>query len=264
MSRMPVGHTRVGEGPPLVLVHGSGSHRAIWDPVLQPVVQEREVVAVDLPGHGASPPLPAGDRYTPGRLAESLAGFLDELGLERPHVAGHSLGGGVGYELALTGRACTLTALAPIGFWTPREAAYCRESIRATRAVGRLMGSLGPVLLRTGPQRTALMGQLFARPWRVPPDTAVADSRALAAAPGLPGVIRDALVGSYRWREPPPVPLTIAWGDRDRLLLPRQAERARRRFPDARHVWLEGCGHGPQWDDPGQTAAVLLAGSEEC
>jgi pimeloyl-ACP methyl ester carboxylesterase len=263
MTGAPLAWTRTGAGPPLLLVHGSGSHRKIWDPVLERVAREREVVALDLPGHGESPALPAGDRYTPGRLAESLGRLLDELKWERPHVAGHSLGGGVAYELALAGRAHTLTALAPIGFWTPREAAYCRRSLRASRALGRLLAPVGSLALRTAPQRAALMWQLFARPGRIPPDIAVADSRLFATAPGLPGVIRDALVGSYRWREPPPVPLTVAWGDRDRLLLPRQAERARRRFPDARHVWLEGCGHGPQWDDPGQAAAVLLAGSEE-
>ena len=263
MTPTGLADSRTGAGSPLLLVHGSGSHRGIWDPILERVAREREVVAVDLPGHGESPPLPPGDRYTPQRLAESLGPLLDELGWERPHVAGHSLGGAVAYELALAGRARTLTALAPIGFWTPREAAFCRESVRATRAFSRLLAPLGPVALRTAPQRTALMSQMFARPWRIPAERAAAESRAFADAPGLPGVMRDAHTGSYRWREPPPVPLTVAWGDRDRLLLPRQAERARRRFPDARHVWLEGCGHGPQWDDPGQTAAVLLAGSEE-
>ena len=60
---------------------------------------------------------------------------------------------------------------------------------------------------------------------------------------------------------PVPVPTTIAWGTRDGLLLPSQALRARRVLPEARHVWLRGCGHVPMSDDPEQVARVLLEGS---
>jgi pimeloyl-ACP methyl ester carboxylesterase len=57
------------------------------------------------------------------------------------------------------------------------------------------------------------------------------------------------------------VPVTIGWGTRDRLLIPRQAERARAMLPRARHVPLPGCGHIPMSDDPDGVAALLLAGS---
>jgi pimeloyl-ACP methyl ester carboxylesterase len=57
------------------------------------------------------------------------------------------------------------------------------------------------------------------------------------------------------------VPVTIGWGTRDRLLIPRQAERARVMLPQARHVPLPGCGHIPMSDDPEGVAALLLAGS---
>ena len=57
--------------------------------------------------------------------------------------------------------------------------------------------------------------------------------------------------------------MTIAWGMRDALLIPRQAERARRSLPWAQHVALKGCGHVPCSDDPEAVAAVLLAGSRE-
>jgi pimeloyl-ACP methyl ester carboxylesterase len=74
-----------------------------------------------------------------------------------------------------------------------------------------------------------------------------------------------ALDGYRRWRFVPDGPLacpvTIAWAQRDRLLLPRQAQRARRAVPGARHLTLRGCGHVPTWDDPEQVASVLLEGS---
>jgi len=55
--------------------------------------------------------------------------------------------------------------------------------------------------------------------------------------------------------------VTIAWGTKDRLLLPRQARRAARSIPGARLVMLSGCGHVPTYDDPEQVARVLLDGS---
>jgi pimeloyl-ACP methyl ester carboxylesterase len=59
------------------------------------------------------------------------------------------------------------------------------------------------------------------------------------------------------------VSVTVGWGTRDALLIPRQGRRARQRMPRARHVWRRGCGHVPTWDDPEQVAAVQLAGSRD-
>jgi pimeloyl-ACP methyl ester carboxylesterase len=56
------------------------------------------------------------------------------------------------------------------------------------------------------------------------------------------------------------VPMTIAWGKRDRVLLPRQADIARRRLPKAVHISLPGCGHVPMGDNPELIAEVILRG----
>ena len=56
------------------------------------------------------------------------------------------------------------------------------------------------------------------------------------------------------------VPVTIAWGNKDRLLLPRQLERARRRLPRARHVLIMGAGHLMMGDDPHAVADVVRSG----
>ena len=53
--------------------------------------------------------------------------------------------------------------------------------------------------------------------------------------------------------------VTVAWGEKDRLLLPRQADRARAALPAARHVTLFGCGHVPTWDDPALVARTILS-----
>jgi pimeloyl-ACP methyl ester carboxylesterase len=53
----------------------------------------------------------------------------------------------------------------------------------------------------------------------------------------------------------------VAWGSKDRLLLPRQARRAAQAIPRARVLMLHGCGHVPTWDDPEQVASVILDGA---
>jgi pimeloyl-ACP methyl ester carboxylesterase len=84
-------YERVGTGEPLVLLHGLSHRRQGWYPVLDRLAEHREVILVDLPGHGESPDLGPG---APGEvMRKELRLLFDELGLDRPHVAGNSLGG---------------------------------------------------------------------------------------------------------------------------------------------------------------------------
>ncbi|MQA83802.1 MAG: alpha/beta fold hydrolase [Streptosporangiales bacterium] len=256
---MSLAYDRRGQGPPLMLVHGLGSYRGMWVPVLDRLAAEREVIAVDLPGFGDSPLLPGGARHDVSTLTEAVERFIDGLGVGTPHVAGNSLGGGIALELARRGTVRSATALSPIGFWTPAEARYAAASLRGSRALARALRPLTPRLMRSTPLRTAFLGQIYARPWRLDPDAALATVEAFRRAPGfdvtLPNTFRY-----YFWGVPRS-PVTVAWGTRDRLLLPVQAERAREALPEARHVALQGCGHVPPSDDPDQVAEVLLAGS---
>jgi pimeloyl-ACP methyl ester carboxylesterase len=258
---MELAHHRAGTGDPLVLIHGTGSQWQAFGPVLETLEARRDVIAPDLPGFGDSPPLPAAAPHTPGAFAEAVGGLLDQLGLRDAHVAGFSLGGGVAYELGLLGRARSVTAISPIGFWTEREAAYCRASVRTARALARPMLPLARPLLGSAVGRTLLESQLIGRPWRHDADDAVQATRNLALCPGFGPTVRDALRGDYRWTERLDVPVAIAWGTADRLLIPRQAKRARARRPEARHISLPGCGHVPFSDDPPLVGQVLLEGS---
>jgi pimeloyl-ACP methyl ester carboxylesterase len=259
---MKLAHHRGGAGEPLVLVHGTGSQWQVFRPVLEPLAARRDVIAPDLPGFGASPAFPAAAAHTPQAFAEAVAGLLDGLGIREAHVAGFSLGGGIAYELGRLGRARSVTAIAPIGFWTEREAAYCRASMRVVRGMARAMLPAAPALLGTAVGRTLLQSQLVGRPWRMNAEDAVQATRNLALSPGFEPEVRDSLVADYQWTEPLDVPVTIAWGTRDRLLLPRQAARAQARRPEARHVSLPGCGHVPFSDDPPLLARVILDGSD--
>lgn len=254
-------HERRGQGEPLVLVHGIGSQWQMWAPVLDALAQERDVVAVDLPGFGASPPLPAGHEPSPAALAGAVAGHLDSLGLDAPHVAGSSLGGWVALELARHGRARSVTALSPAGFWNHRERLYSRALLRIQHDAAAALEPVMPAILASRPGRTWALGFATGRPWRVPPDEALHNVRALATAPGWEATLPALTGGYFESGEGIDCPVTIAWGERDLLLLPRQARRAKRLIPHAKVITLEGCGHVPTWDDPGQVTRVLLEAS---
>src|SRR3954452_16719490 len=74
-------YDRTGSGEPLVLLHGQGFSRRSWDPIVDTLAADRDVIAVDLPGHGDSPRQPKGTGSAPHNLAVAVAELLDELGL---------------------------------------------------------------------------------------------------------------------------------------------------------------------------------------
>ncbi len=253
---------RTGSGPPLVLIHGIGSRRGVWKPVVGLLALERDVLCVDLPGFGESPLLPDGEAPTVQALAGAVRDWWTELGLERPHVAGNSLGGGIALELARMGAVASATALSPIGFWSPAETRYGGIMLRVTHfASTGTVGARMQRIVRSPAGRQAAIGLMYGRPRRRDGDEAVEDLVQLARAPGWTATLPHTRRYAFRDGGELQVPVTIGWGTRDRLLIPRQAERARVLLPRARHVPLPACGHIPMSDDPAGVAALLLAGS---
>src|SRR4051812_29637344 len=103
--------SRSGAGEPLVLIHGIGDTRAAWTTVVEPLSEQFEVFAVDLPGFGASKALPGSESSTPAAFARVVASWMDAQNLRTAHLAGSSLGGWVALELAALGRARTVLGL---------------------------------------------------------------------------------------------------------------------------------------------------------
>jgi pimeloyl-ACP methyl ester carboxylesterase len=251
---------RRGDGPPLVLLHGIGHRRQAWEPVLDALAKERDVIAVDLPGFGESPPLPAGTPYTIEASLDIMTGMFDRLGLSRPHIAGNSLGGLFALEAADRGLVSSATALSPAGFFNARELAVASVILRAYRRGAALPEGLRGKLAASPALRRAMFGMIYGRADLIDLETLAADARAMRDCPGFEPTLRAGRHTRFRGACAD-VPVTIAWGTGDRLLRLRQAVRAQRALPNARFVWLEGCGHVPMWDDPDQVARVLLAGS---
>lgn len=154
-----INYHRAGSGEPLLLIHGLGSRWQMWNPVLPMLAAQREVIAIDLPGFGESPMPVPGTRAGVASLTRLVTGFLDDLGLDRPHVAGNSLGGRLALELAKAGRARSATALSPAGFDNDREAVFQRLSLTASVRAVRLLAPAAPLLVATAAGRTLLLGQ---------------------------------------------------------------------------------------------------------
>ncbi|MEW1687057.1 alpha/beta fold hydrolase [Streptomyces sp. NPDC091265] len=253
-----VAYERTGSGEPLLLLHGIGHHRQAWDPVISVLAAERDVIAVDLPGFGASPGLPDGVSYDLTSVAPLLGAFCEKLGVDRPHVAGNSLGGLLALELGREKLVRSVTALSPAGFWTEPERRYALGTLRAMRLAARSMPlPLIERLSRTAAGRTVLTSTIYARPGRRSPEAAVSETLALREATGFHQTLAAGLDVMFT-DDVPGLPVTIAWGSRDRLLLRRQGVRAKHVLPGARLVRLPGCGHVPMNDDPALVARVIL------
>src|SRR5438552_4558658 len=239
MSSPELRFERRGEGPPLLLLHGLGSSLRVWDPV-RPLLEARmDVITLDLPGHGGSPaPLPLASSAR--ALALTIAAFLDQLGIETAHLAGNSLGGWHALELAKIGRTRSVTALSPAGLWRRRAPTYNVITFHTFRAITRRLRSTLPHLLGNPITRTILLWQFFGRPWALPPSAAMEVSNAFANASGFDAIFSATSQEHFRGGHAIDVPVSIAWGSRDALLLPWQSRFRDELPPRARWMTLRG------------------------
>lgn len=255
---MQINYHREGEGPPLVLLHGVGHHWQAWRPVIARLRERFDVIACDTPGFGASEPLPSSMQPTITSHADAFEWFLAELGLERPHVAGNSMGGAIALELGRRRAVGSVTAFSPAGFWTPSERRFTQLSLLALADTPAALRPAVSAAARTRAGRVALFSQTFGYPARLPAEEAVATLQDAWASPVMAETLKA--FDAYDFDRPEQLrqtPLTIAWGRRDRLLPYRlQAPRARTMLPWATHVTL-GAGHVPFYDDPAACAAAI-------
>src|SRR5690348_3728125 len=171
-------------------------------------------------------------------MLDAVLALLDELELDRPHMAGNSLGGRLALEAAVAGRAGSVTALSPAGFWTSeREARYARANFRVMQRAGRLLEPLAPALSRSTFGRALAYGTIVSRPSRMSPEQALGDMHAfLAASDALNAILAELTQCADPIAEG--IPVTIAWGTRDRLLPQRQVLVAKALLPHARFLPL--------------------------
>lgn len=254
-----IAYERTGEGPPLLLIHGLGATRHIWRPQIERVAGERDVIALDMPGFGDSEPLR--EPPTPWALATAIARMCAETGVERPHVAGNSLGGWVALELAVQRRARSVTGICPAGLWSAPILRPGQEVPGRGHETARALRPVIPVALTSPRLRRVVLSPFVAHPERVPYRAAWRMVSSYARATAYAATSTAMRQDHFRGADAVDVPVTLAFGERDRLIRP-----ARTAIRGARVVMLPDCGHIPMWDDTAlvrdviaETAASALA-----
>jgi pimeloyl-ACP methyl ester carboxylesterase len=244
-----------GGREPLLLIHGLGGTGRVWDPVLPLLESEREVLVLDMPGFGGAAPLPDGVAPTAANLAAALHAECEARGIERPHVAGNSLGGWVGLEMGRAGWAASVTALSPAGL----RRAPLGPRQRDVRVWAQRTRLLVATALRIPGLRRRMLATFAAHPERIPVEAGRELVLGWVDANGYDGANREMRTHLFEPEDyPEDVPVTIAWGELDRLVGP---PKPGRRPAGARFLILPGVGHTPTWDDPELVARTLLDGS---
>lgn len=246
---MTLAHDVHGDGPPLLLVHGMGLDRRMWDPNMAALTARHRVVRCDLRGFGRTPP-PAEGTYS---NAGDLRALLDELGIERAAVCGLSMGAGIALELAIA-HPDAVAALVLVDADLP--GVPLDDALRAS--VGAAAGAA-----REGDVEGARAA------WLATPFFAYSPPQVRAAL--------EAIVGDYTfWHmsnpgrqvgpQPPAgrrgdevrAPTLVLWGEREVPHFAANCERIARDIAGARTVVLEGAGHMSNMDAPAAFDAALL------
>lgn len=266
------GETQVielGEGPPLLLLHGGLGEAAQWGPILAPLAGRRRVLAVDRPGHGLADPFDhAGDLLAHAR--RFLGDILDAEGLATAPIVGSSMGGlwALDFALARPDRVSRLVLVAS-------PAGVTRSSPLLLR-----MGALPGLrrLVRAAMRRPTREGVrdfwrrlLVVHPERLPDDfldlSAASQARnagswfsLLDRSVDLRGMKPDLLLAG-RWKQLA-VPTTLVWGERDAFASPRVAAEVLAENPRVRLVTIADAGHAPWHDAPERVVAAIAAALE--
>lgn len=270
----------VGDGPPLILLHGIGMSHFAWKTILNDLASKRRVLAFDIAGFGLTPPVLEHIQPTPANLVtgvSSLAETLNRIDEERKiskeyecvDIVGNSLGGYLALEAAKIGklgrfRVKSIAAISPAGLWKKHYPRRSEVVLQLTRLGACRLPRLTSALLRRNFTRKLLMAVPMST--NVPEEDAYELVKIFAAAPLFASKaafkrfresLKDPFVGGRT--NFANIRVTIAFGTRD-WLLPLSA-RLRHEIPDD-VIWQDrkGWGHVPVWDDPeGVTKFILEA-----
>lgn len=259
----PVNTIELGEGPPLVFVHGLSGTWMNWLEQLPVLAGERRVVALDLPGFGRSP-MPARPISISG-YARLLDRLCDELGLGATAFVGNSMGGCIAAQLALDfpERVERIALVSPAGVSThapagsARMIAALRRLERPVVASAAWVATHAEAVARRPRLREATLGGVVRHPGLLPAPLAAEQLRG-AGRPGFLTALQAVFDCDLRPLLPEVAcPTLIAWGARDRLISAADAAVFAELVPGARKVVLTDTGHMAMLERPAVFNALL-------
>jgi pimeloyl-ACP methyl ester carboxylesterase len=228
----------------------------MWRGVVPLIDPYYDVIALTAAGHRGGRPAAPGT--TVADLVDDAERSLDELGLERAHLVGNSLGGWMAIELARRGRAASVCALSPAGTWDTAAGEHLAGAAKLRKAV----------VLARRTRRTMPWAARLSLVRRIALHDNAAHGQRVSAAEMLVVVddllactVRDEMLSTQEqiapW-DPLPCPVVLAWSELDRILpLGTRGARARMLMPAAGWRVVPGVGHVPMFDDPGLVASVI-------
>ena len=254
----PVNTIVMGDGPPLLFVHGLSGCWQNWLENLPHFAREHRVVAMDLPGFGASP-MPAGELSISG-YGRCLEALCDALGIEQAAVIGNSMGGFVAAELAIQfpERVSELVLVAAAGL--SEQHVKRDRTMTAARVVefsGAWLATKNEWIVRRPRTRNRLSSFVMTHPERLPAELMWEQMQGSGKEGFLPalGAIMDYDL-SERLEEIER-PTLIVWGRDDRVVPPGDAPKFERLIDGSRLVWFEDTGHVPMLERPARFNRVL-------
>ncbi|HVW30168.1 MAG TPA: alpha/beta hydrolase [Polyangiaceae bacterium] len=254
----------VGQGTPLLLIHGIGDSSDTWRHVIPELARDHRVVAPDLLGHGRSDK-PRAD-YSVAAYANAMRDLLSVLDIERVTVVGHSLGGGVAMQFAYQyPERCERLVLVATG-------GVSHEVHPALRLAATPMADLFLPLIRLAPVRLAGVGSVrlmeilrtdlgrdaehLLRMFESLPDATArrAFVRTIRAVVDWRGQAITMLDRCYLTRG---MPTLLMWGAHDAVIPMHHGEIAHKAMPGSRLETFPDAGHFPHYAEPARFAAVL-------
>jgi len=244
--------------PALVLVHGLGSAGNIWKTLVPQLIEDFTVYAIDLPGHGDAP-LSHDEDMDPRSLAQSIVNYMvSEMGVEKMHVAGNSLGGWIALEMAAVApdNVVSVTALAPAGLWHEQPPRKFPPSL-----VARILAKISQHFMKTAyriPVLKAIGYKKITHLWRELSFESCRDSViAMARSKGYMPMWHGANGRRFESVVHEKVKLSVVFGDED-LTLPKEIAQEKSVAPaHSRWIVVDNCAHVIMWNYPALTVELI-------
>ena len=248
-----VNYAEMGDGPPLLFVHGLSGCWQNWLENIPYFARTHRVVALDLPGFGASP-MPPWEITIPayGRLVRD---FCERLGIDRCSIVGNSMGGFIASEVAITEpeRVDDLTLVSAAGItWASARKEPAEMVARVGRAAAPLALRFELSAIRRPKIRDRAFRGVFFDPNNLRRELLWENVVPAFHSPGYFDSMRNLVGYDIRDRlEEIGVPTLIVWGRNDRVVpVPAALSYRKRIGENAELVILDHCGHVPQMERP--------------